>query len=430
MSDPSTTAFRIRPMAFHSSATGVGLILLCCAAPTMAQSASPADRLAAARGAIRQTADALDLARKKPPGQRDEAEVERAFGAYGRAIDAAMATAVEIIQAGPASEAGFDACELLLTQRISHADGVRAIETVTRFHATDPRVATIVARVGYYCQVPHLDNYHAGTRLFEVVQKANADRTVRAQLAMARARRAVVRFELAEYARQPDVNPFTQKAIDASRLESGPDLDSDRAAADAIVAFKAVVRDYPDVPDLHTVVPPPVPVSLAQVASQALYELEHLRVGLPAPLIEGIDLEGRPYRLSDERGKVVLLVFWASWCAPCMAAVPHERELATKFTGRPFVFVGVNGDSNREHALRVQKDQSVPGRSFWNGPDEGDGPIAKAWNVSGWPTVYVIDAAGTIRHKNLHDTALDGPLDRLVAEAEAKPAQPDVVGPK
>ena len=52
-------------------------------------------------------------------------------------------------------------------------------------------------------------------------------------------------------------------------------------------------------------------------------------------------------------GKVVVLVFWGSWCGPCMAAVPHERQLVERFKGRPFVVVGVNSDEDREKALRV-----------------------------------------------------------------------------
>ena len=52
----------------------------------------------------------------------------------------------------------------------------------------------------------------------------------------------------------------------------------------------------------------------------------NLAVGKPAPEIEGVDVDGKPLKLSDYKGKVVVLVFWGSWCGPCMAQVPHERE--------------------------------------------------------------------------------------------------------
>lgn len=123
-------------------------------------------------------------------------------------------------------------------------------------------------------------------------------------------------------------------------------------------------------------------------------------------------------KLSDGRGKVVLLVFWASWCGPCMEDVPHEKELAERFKGRPFVLIGVNGDHIQKAAVKAVGKNEIPWRSFWNGPDGSGGPIAAAWNVRGWPTVYVLDQQGTIRQKYLRGKALDEPLEKLVAAAE------------
>jgi thiol-disulfide isomerase/thioredoxin len=54
--------------------------------------------------------------------------------------------------------------------------------------------------------------------------------------------------------------------------------------------------------------------------------------------------------LSDYRGRVVLLNFWATWCIPCMELVRHEVELAVGFQGQPFTIVGVNGDTDVEKA--------------------------------------------------------------------------------
>ncbi len=102
-----------------------------------------------------------------------------------------------------------------------------------------------------------------------------------------------------------------------------------------------------------------------------------------------------------------------------MRLIPHERELAKRHAGRPFALVGVNGDDDRDHAKAVSRDAGVTWRSWWDGGK--DGKLAAAWNVRGWPTVYVIDHRGVIRHNNLRGTDLDEPLAKLVAAAEAKP---------
>ncbi len=67
---------------------------------------------------------------------------------------------------------------------------------------------------------------------------------------------------------------------------------------------------------------------------------------------------------------------------------------------------------------KLKKRDKVIWRSFWNGPAGMFGPISKAWNVTRWPTVYVIDHKGVIRHKYLKGKALDDAVDALMAEAE------------
>src|SRR5262249_20973608 len=76
--------------------------------------------------------------------------------------------------------------------------------------------------------------------------------------------------------------------------------------------------------------------SPADTAGRLLFEVRRLNVGQEIPEIDGPDLDGQPLKLSASRGRVTLLVFWATWCAPCLAMVPHERALAQRYAGRPF----------------------------------------------------------------------------------------------
>ena len=97
---------------------------------------------------------------------------------------------------------------------------------------------------------------------------------------------------------------------------------------------------------------------------------------------------------------------------------PHERSLVSKHKDKPFAIVGVNSDTDRKATLKTIKKEKITWRSFWNGPRGSRGDISSTWNVSGWPTVYVIDAKGVIRFKNVFDKDLDAAIDTLLAEVE------------
>jgi thiol-disulfide isomerase/thioredoxin len=158
--------------------------------------------------------------------------------------------------------------------------------------------------------------------------------------------------------------------------------------------------------------------SLGKAAEDLLFEARHLSVGKVAPEIDGKGLDGKPMKLSDYRGQVVLLVWWATWCGPCMAMVPHERELAERYAGRPFAVVGVNGDGDPEEVKKRWRGEAAPWRSFWDAPQ---GPISRRWNVDAWPTVYLLGPDGVIRRKFRgapEAKELDEAIDQLVRAAE------------
>ncbi len=131
-----------------------------------------------------------------------------------------------------------------------------------------------------------------------------------------------------------------------------------------------------------------------QLAQRILKSLQSHGLGAPALVTEGIDLEGRTMSLADYRGKVVLLSFWATWCGPCMQAIPHERELLQRFDPEQFAIVGINGDSAVAVALEAVAEHGISWRSFQDGLS-----IAAEWQVEGWPTFYLLDAEGRIAER-------------------------------
>jgi peroxiredoxin len=146
-----------------------------------------------------------------------------------------------------------------------------------------------------------------------------------------------------------------------------------------------------------------------------------LTVGKPAPDIAGRDLDGRPFRLSEYRNKVVLLVFSAEWCAICRAQAPYQRFLLDKYARWPFAILGVETGSSREVARQAQATGPLSHRVWWDEPRTGEtsGPIASAWNVVGWPASYLIDGDGVIQFVDLREE------DLLIAVRQLVEAQAD-----
>ena len=100
---------------------------------------------------------------------------------------------------------------------------------------------------------------------------------------------------------------------------------------------------------------------------------------------------------------------------------PHERSLVERLKDKPFNLIGVNSDKEKDTYFAGIKEHNISWRSFWNGSKGTGGPLSKQWNVRGWPTLYVIDHKGVIRHKwtgSPGDEILDEAIDALVAEAE------------
>jgi hypothetical protein len=94
---------------------------------------------------------------------------------------------------------------------------------------------------------------------------------------------------------------------------------------------------------------------------------------------------------------------------------PHERSLVKRMEGKPFALIGVNSDRDKDQLKEVLKKENITWRSFWNGGSTG-GPISTEWHVRGWPTIYVIDAQGIIRYRDVRGHAMDEAVDALLKE--------------
>jgi len=152
--------------------------------------------------------------------------------------------------------------------------------------------------------------------------------------------------------------------------------------------------------------------------------VSRLTVGKVAPEITGKDLDGQEFRLSDYRGRVVVLEFSGDWCGACRLEYPYQKLLIDLYKDRPLTILSVDSDKNPQIAKQAKADRGLTYRSWWDG--EGDksthGPIASAWAITGWPTTYLIDEEGVIRFVNLRQEDMLKGVKQLMGELATKNA--------
>ena len=98
-------------------------------------------------------------------------------------------------------------------------------------------------------------------------------------------------------------------------------------------------------------------------------------------------------RLSDYQGQVLLINFWATWCAPCIAGVPKLREFVERMPPAEFELVNVSMDYDLAFAQRYLEDEPIPGTHWYSGLDGG---LTRMWQVRAIPVYVLIDEQGRI----------------------------------
>jgi peroxiredoxin len=168
----------------------------------------------------------------------------------------------------------------------------------------------------------------------------------------------------------------------------------------------------------------------ADIVGRARFMVTALTVGKTAPDIVGKDLDGMDLRLSDYRGKVVVLTFSAEWCGICRTLYPYQRFMLDVYKNWPFAMLSVETGSSVAIARQAKADAGLPYRSWWDARvQDTPGQIATAWNVGGFPTLYVIDGAGVIRFVDLRYEDLLKGVRQLLSE-DPPPVQARTPAPR
>lgn len=128
----------------------------------------------------------------------------------------------------------------------------------------------------------------------------------------------------------------------------------------------------------------------------------------PAPDFTLNNLEGKPVSLTDFKGRVVLINFWASWCPPCKKEFPELHALAQEMAGKPFSLVAINLDKSQNRVEKfLEKFQPVSKTmTILLDPDQ---KTVAAYVARSMPSSFIIDASGTIRYVHFGFSDQDPP---------------------
>jgi hypothetical protein len=238
---------------------------------------------AAAQAAYFKAAEAL------PNTSEGEKKGEELWAAFDKDQAAQFMAAVDLAKTEPKSDVGFDALEWVLTIPRAYylPAGKPAMDLMTEHHAANPKIGKVVAWIGRL-RPRQGETEAAAISLIKAVAEKNPDKTARGQAFLAIAWDANWKFGAAEFKGAPE---------------------ADRLAAEAERIYEALIKDYGECPRLIK----ENGGTIGEFAKSELFELRHLRIGKIAPDITGEDLDGIKFKLSEYRGKVVVLDFWGDW---------------------------------------------------------------------------------------------------------------------
>ncbi len=144
---------------------------------------------------------------------------------------------------------------------------------------------------------------------------------------------------------------------------------------------------------------------------------DRVEIGARAPAYRAVSLAGDSVSIEQQRGKVLLLNVWATWCHPCRAEIPELRAIHDKYKARGLELVGVSVDSDgADDGIRAFMDEFKMGYAIWRDPDER---VSSQFLVVGVPATFLIDRDGILRWRKtgpiaLGDTSLSAAIERAL----------------
>ncbi len=303
-----------------------------------------------------------------------EAKTEEEKSQYRATVPSAAPYAARVLAAVESSTSTGEPVAgiiWLLTQAAGTAESEKALELLKNRYASAAGIAPAVKALEYRTLE------QAGPVLDAIVKtNAHAEEKAAALYAL-----GMLHFRQME------------AAVDPAVAEAAKNKASD--------LFQELVATYP-----QTLVQG---LPLADQAGKMLFEMSNLSVGSPVPEISGQDIDGQAFKISDYRGKHVVLVFWGGWCHACHGLLPMVNSLTHDVREKklPVEVLGINTDLPSE-AKAAYAQYQVNFRNWSDGTTSG--PITSLFNLRQFPTLYLIGPDGRIE---LKQTSVEAVRERL-----------------
>lgn len=350
------------------------LSLLCAAASAQTP---PAPAAASVTGQIRAIIDEYETNVRANTQKIIDAKTEAERDQYRATVPSAAPYATRVLKivedhaADPASAAGVT---WLITQAAAFPEYEKALNLLATTHATLAGIAPAVKSLEYQ-----------PLEKTEPILRAVREKNPNAE------EKAAATYALGmQYFRLAEAAPTPEKA--------------DEAKKQAMDLFQDIVANYGQV----TIQGFPI----ADQAGRVLFEMGNLSLGSEVPEIDGKDVDGTGFKLSDYRGKYAVLMFWGGWCHACHGIIPLVNQFVNEMGGKPVVVLGINTDIPDE-ARKAYQDYKVNFRNWSDGTTSG--PITTLFNLRNFPTFYLIGPDGKIVLKQTSIEAIREKLKDLPA---------------
>jgi peroxiredoxin/TolA-binding protein len=176
---------------------------------------------------------------------------------------------------------------------------------------------------------------------------------------------------------------------------------------DAEAEYKTILADFSDVDQRMT--------GMVQQNMAMLESERRLKIGAPPIDFAVTSVDGKKLSPEQYRGKVLLLDFWATWCAPCRQEMPNVIEVYDKYNEKGFEIVGISLDRSRADFDRYVEKNEMNWPQFFDGKF-WQNEVATLYGVKSIPATYLIDKKGKIRYKSLRGHQLEVAVKELLAE--------------